>query len=93
MKLEEIYREIDRLEHDDTNYQNCTKLAVLYCIADHNKPQRQAQSFGSSEFLLAVSRASLDDVLLILDEHMEAIKLLYPKEYAQIIRRIKEKSS
>lgn len=91
MNIQEIELEIGNLEDAETTYQNCTKLAVLYSIRDHlNKPSKMTgYSYGSSEFLLNVSKAPIDGVLEILDEHMETIKLLHPKEYNVIISRIK----
>ena len=30
------------------------------------------------------------ELLEVLDEHMECVKALYPKEYAAVIRRLKD---
>ena len=93
MNIGEIDAEIKRLEAEDTNYQNCTRLAVLYSIKDHfsaNKPAKQADySYASSEFMQAVTGAPIDAVMAVLDEHMACIEILYPKEYSAIIKRIK----
>ena len=89
MDANEILAEIERLEQGETTYANCTKLAVLYTIKEHLTNRIPAYSHASSEFLLAVSDAPIDKVLNIMDEHMECIKLLYPKEYTSIIRKIK----
>jgi hypothetical protein len=43
-----------------------------------------------SEFMNVCSQKDVLAVLGVLDEHMEAIKLLYPKEYDSIIEKIKE---
>ena len=45
---------------------------------------------SDSEFVNACSQKDIVAVLEVLDEHMEAIKLLYPKEYDSIIEKIKE---
>lgn len=45
----------------------------------------------TSEFLAACDGAPLEWVLDVLDEHMEAIRILYPKEYDAIVRAIEEK--
>lgn len=45
---------------------------------------------GESEFMNVCSLKPITDVLEVLDEHMEAIKLLYPKEYDSIIEKISE---
>ena len=44
---------------------------------------------SDSEFVNACSQKDIVAVLEVLDEHMEAIKLLYPKEYDSIIEKIK----
>ena len=89
--IQEIEDEIKKVEAGELTYQNCTKLAVLYSVLNQNQPKKNIAeySYGSSEFLLCVSRAPIDGVLGILDEHMEAIQLLYPKEYSAIINKIK----
>lgn len=43
-----------------------------------------------SDFLEAVSKVPIDKALQVIDEHMEAIKLLYPKEYTAVISKILE---
>lgn len=43
-----------------------------------------------SEFMNVCSQKDIVAVLEVLNEHMEAIKLLYPKEYDSIIEKIKE---
>ena len=45
---------------------------------------------NDSEFMNVCSQKEITAVLEVLDEHMEAIKLLYPKEYDSIIEKIKE---
>ena len=89
MSATEIQEEIDRLENEETTYGNCTKLAVLYTVRE-NYRQLPSSSYGSSEFLLACSACPIDRVLNILDEHMDCIKALYPKEYSAIIKKIRE---
>lgn len=97
--LREVKNAIDELEHGETTLSNCSKLAVLYSVREHLEPTEEPKaqkiegySFGSSEFLTAVASAPIDGVLTILDEHMEAIQLLYPREYSAIISKIKNLS-
>ena len=45
---------------------------------------------GGSEFMDVCSQKDIKAVLEVLNEHFEAIKLLYPKEYDSIIEKIKE---
>lgn len=89
MNMHEIEEEITRLENMKADYNSLSRLAVLYSIKDHQKENRRMDlSHASSEFAQAISGAPIDEALEILDEHFDAIKLIYPKEYEAIIRRI-----
>ena len=50
----------------------------------------RASTKRTSEFLEACDGAPIEEMLEVLDEHMEAIRLLYPKEYDAIVKRIGE---
>lgn len=97
--IEEIRDEITKLEHSDTTYSNCSKLAVLYSVVNNfdrqnktiERPSSASYSFGGSEFLTECSKADIAHVLAVMDEHMDCIRLLYPKEYSKILRKIREK--
>lgn len=96
LDLNEVNREIEKLEHSETTYPVCTKLAVLYAIRNNTEERtippasfRGSQN-GETAFLQAVSMADYNHVLSVMDEHMEMIKLLYPKEYTAIINKIIE---
>lgn len=97
MDIREIETEIDRLERADTTYPNCGKLATLYTIrneyasaqeSNHQKSNYSYASAPSSEFITAFLNADQNHAFRVLDEHMECIKALYPKEYIQIIRKL-----
>lgn len=45
---------------------------------------------GGSEFVIAAKSAGMSRLLEVLDEHMECVKALYPKEYDAVIRRLKD---
>lgn len=49
-----------------------------------------AHTRRTSEFLAACDGAPVEDVLEVMDEHMEAIRVLYPREYEAIMERIGE---
>lgn len=92
MNIQEINSEIDRLEVSQTNYENCSKLSILYIIRDHMaQPKNVIAEYSNptSEFLSVVGGAPINDVLLIIDEHLNCMKLLYPKEYLAIINKIR----
>lgn len=44
-----------------------------------------------SEFLAAASNVDIVELLNILDEHMNVIKVLHPREYESLMKMIKEK--
>lgn len=44
-----------------------------------------------SAFLAACNGVPVEDLLKVLDEHMSAIFVLYPKEHEMIIRKLEEK--
>ena len=91
MNIEEINREITTLERGQTTFSNCEKLAQLYVVRDHladDVQQRPAPKLGGSEFLLIASEVDIYDLMQILDEHMQSIQLVYPKEYDAIMRKI-----
>lgn len=84
--------EIERLEAEEMNYQTCARLADLYSVRDHFRPVYSRYSYSQSEFLQTCAGAPIDAVLAVIDEHMQCINALYPKEYAAVIRKIKEAS-
>lgn len=75
-----------------TNYENCSKLSILYIIRNNIDKAKVIDEYleTTSEFLSVVSGAPIKDVLLIINEHLDCIKALYPKEYSAIINRIKD---
>jgi len=95
LDINEVEQEIARLEGGKTTYANCEKLNVLYSIRDHHTSGRtkmysyDADPTPVSEFIYAVQNAPFDGVMRIIDEHMNAIETLYPKEYDSIIRKIR----
>lgn len=87
----EIEGAIERLESEELTYESIAKLADLYSLRDHLKGTSVASHFvGESEFLQLCSHAPIEGVLNILDEHMECIKILYPKEYNLLIKKLSE---
>lgn len=102
INYDEIRGEIARLENGQTTYANVEKLAMLYQVMN-NAPDQPVErsapapkySYASasefdSEFVQAVKNAPFEDVMTVLDEHMNAVWVLYPKEYSLVIRKIRE---
>ena len=50
-----------------------------------------APEYYKSEFLAAASCVDITELLNILDEHMNVVKVLHPREYESLIKMIKEK--
>ncbi len=96
--LETIEREIDDLEHREASYRLCQRLSWLYSVRDHLRekiypPDGKAalkSALSGSEFLDAANGKSYEDVMRIIDEHLETIKLLYPKTFDGVVQRIRE---
>lgn len=80
----------------------CQLMASCYTILDHLYPESSRpvvpQMYSNapmpddsgSEFVRVAKNAGLSKLLDVLDEHMDCIQALYPKEYAAIIRRLKD---
>lgn len=96
--LETIEREISELETRDTSYRLCERLSWLYTVRDHLYAKTyptdgQAglkSSLSGSDFLDAANGKPYEDVMKVVDEHLETIKLLYPKTYSALVDKIRE---
>lgn len=93
VNLEEIEREISELETRDTSYRLCERLAWLYVCRDHLRPQggygTVTQNLEGSEFLELASGVSYPALMGVIDEHLDAIRLLYPKSYDSLLDKIR----
>lgn len=102
LNYDEIRGEIRRLENADTTYANVEKLSMLYQVLN-NAPDRSESSekyspepkysytqASDSEFIQAIMNAPIDGVINVIDEHLEAVRILYPKEYRAVLRKIRE---
>lgn len=94
ISLETIEREINELEaRGDTTYSICERLSWLYTVRDHLMPTRQdtrlTQQLFGSDFLDATSNVPYPMLMSILDEHMEALKLVQPREYENVMAKIR----
>lgn len=93
ISLETIEREINELENTrDTTYRTCERLAWLYVVKDHLAPsarQERTQWLEGSEFLELSSGVSYPALMKVVDEHLEAIRVLYPKSYDSLMDKIR----
>lgn len=101
MDIRQIKDEIVKLENGHTSYSTVEKLAVLYTVHDHlsandtSLPIEQSLIVdidGNSEFIKSAVDVPLDALLTVLDEHMECIRALYPKEYDAVCRKLRCKT-
>lgn len=96
--LETIEREISELEARQASYKLCERLSWLYIVRDHlmskmYPPEGNAtlkSALSGSDFLDAANGKPYEDVLGIVNEHMETIRMLYPKTYDGVIERIRQ---
>lgn len=96
--LDMIEAEIDRLELRPTSFYTCRRLSTLYNVRDHiladRYPKEVSETLKSalsgSEFLDAANGKPYEDVMKVVDEHLETIKLLYPKTFEGLVQRIRE---
>lgn len=82
----------------------CQLMASCYTILDHLFPESSRSAdiapvqlysmapepveTGGSEFVQAARAAGMPRLLDVMDEHMNCIRALYPKEYETIMRRL-----
>lgn len=93
MSIEEVERTILELEKRDTTYATCERLAWLYIVHDHLtqrivQEKARAAEMEGSPFLSACSGAEISEILRVLNEHMDAVRVIYPKEYEAVVKRI-----
>lgn len=96
--LDEIEREIDKLEHREASYRLCERLSWLYSVRDHLEakmypPEGKTalkSALSGSDFLDAANGKPYEDVMKVIDEHLATIQLLYPKTYDSVIERIRQ---
>lgn len=91
ISLETIDNEIMELEKRDTTFAVAERLAWLYIVRDHiQTPQADVKTLAThgSEFLNACSGIPADQVLAVLDEHLELIRAVFPKEYTALLAKI-----
>lgn len=81
---------VRELEHSQPTYQTCSKLADLYIILDHLKPESYSESAPKTDFLKAVAGKDMSKVLSVMNEMMEATQVLNPRLYENVLMRINE---
>lgn len=90
--LNAVNEEIKRLEEDDLTYRIAEKLAVLYIIRKESDTGTTARSVDDNptEFEMIANSISKIKLIEALNEHVEAVRIMYPKEYELIMEKIRK---
>lgn len=98
----ELLETIEECKTAKPTAERCQLMAASYIVLEHLFPKEsqatvtpaqmrvQTVTDSDSEFIHAAKAAGIDRTLEVLDEHMECIRVLYPKEYAAVLRMLKE---
>lgn len=94
VSLDVIEREISELEARETSYAVCERLSWLYTVRDHLAGKVEAKVervpwAGESEFLQLAEGVDVAALLSIMDQHMEALKVVFPKEYEAVMAKVR----
>ena len=92
INLETINREILELQKQDTTYATCERLAWLFVIKDHMTPEEEKPVTGrlsGSDFMRAASGVDVAALLAVLDDHLQAVRAIYPEEYKAVVDRVR----
>ena len=87
MNIEVIEKSIKELEQAEATYASCERLASLYIVRDHMQ-QMTTKKMTGSDFIEEAVAAGFEKTVEIMNEHMEVIKLLHPKEYEAILQKM-----
>lgn len=97
----ELLKAIDELEDASPTFQNCQKMATFYTLLNaiyrSNEPSQQIESVreevisehGDSDFLRLVEGMDSREAWSIMDELMETIRVLQPRLYDSVMRRLR----
>lgn len=92
LDLSIIEDEIAALEEGSTDYETCEMLSCLYSVRDNLRSRARAEEGHggpSSEFLAACVGIDVPSLMSVLDEHMSALRAVYPAEYQAVMSRIR----
>lgn len=89
-KLALLYIVEERLSREEMPAQIAQNYAQAAGLETDKETDKRVDTRGTSEFLAACDGARIEDVLEVIDEHMEMIRVLYPKEFDMLVRRLKE---
>ena len=89
---ETTYETVSRLAalkvvHDHLTQTADAQVPQAYSAAPAPQSDPPPRMTGS-EFLEALSEVPYEDAMMVLDEHLEALKVVCPKEYESVMRRL-----
>lgn len=79
-----------RAEMQKTEQSKEPHFARLYSAAAAPEAAAQVGSYGDSDFLQTVARKRPAAVWLVLDELMESLRVMQPRTYAAVMRKLDE---
>lgn len=94
ISLDSIEQSILELESSDTSFSVCERLAWLYVVRDHlrgyDEKPTEISLEGSSDFLLAVNGKNPERIMPIINDLMDAVRVLHPNMYEKVISKLKD---
>lgn len=85
--IEEINGEIAKLEEMPLSYQTIERLSWLYVVRDH-ATRPVIKCYGDSDCMRACAGKPMDQVMLVVDELMDTIKVIQPRLYDAVMVRL-----
>lgn len=99
----DLLNEIEECQKQPITDKKFERLASCFVVYDHlfgepydamysgaGQPETIIQTNGGSDFLRAVNGKKAERVWLVIDELMEATKMLHPRMYDGVLRKIEE---
>lgn len=89
----ELLEVIAECEEEPPSFTSIKKLASLYTVYDHlygKEPEEKPHSVRHSEFLQAAKEKDSGAVFEVFDELMQSLKVVYPKVYEGVMRKIRQ---
>ena len=82
---------IEELENSNMSYEQCRNLAALYSVRDnYYKKQKADEGLSGSEFMRTVAGLPVQQVFGILDELMDAVRIMNYSTYRATIQELQK---
>ena len=90
LDLNTINKEIAKIIQHGNNFEDCQKLAILVvCRGAFKDTTPTTVTYNSrTEFAQLISDKTFDDILPVMDELMEAVKVLNPRLYDGVVGKL-----